>query len=505
MSRFTSARQARAWWPVRLTVLASALGIALLLPGLSGRALAQAQPADLRVEFGYYDGAGGVRLIVSNHGDQAASALTMKLEAHQGGTTTPASVPVPPLGGAESFYYTFQLPRSCASGDFVTAEAPLASDPTPENNSLVAYPCDPDLTVRFEDTDGNNGLVLRVINVGGAPAGPSTLHAETQTQPPSNAVDLPVAALDAGSSTTLTYVLNTTCDGSKVLARVNLASDPYANNNSIMITSCSTVARVATNAAPAVASPDVTTGVVGPTSTDRATTTASAGTAAPTANTDPLAGYDEELIDKALRTMRTEYMAPGAHTLDLTPSNTHTVVVKHTEEGLLGCLLGGNLSGVIVGWTHRDCETYVAQTGVRFNLQPLDVIPSKLVAEATLSFDEEPSSQTPRGYTGCVTTLGLATTDWVANPPEAAKLDSPVGLIPVGAGFFPNETYLDGDPVQSFDLAQVVAESLGHPEEPRYGFVLRGSDEDISVRDAPDTCYSAIGNIRLHLVYVVPD
>lgn len=505
MSRFTSAWQARAWPRVRWTVLGFALGIALLLPGLSGRALAQAQPADLRVEFGYYDGAGGVRLIVSNHGDQPASATTMKLEAHQGGTTTPASVPIPPLGGAESFYYTFQLPQSCASGNFVTAEVPLAGDPTSENNSLVAYPCDPDLTVRFEDTDGNNGLVLRVVNVGGAPAGPATLHAETQTQPPTNPVDLPVAALDAGSSTTLTYVLDTTCDGSKVLARVNLSSDPYANNNAIIITSCSTAAPVGTNAAPAVSNPEVTTGVGNPTSTDRATTTASADKAALPPNTDPFAGYDEELIDKALRTMRTEYMAPGAHALDLAPSNTHTVVVKHTEEGPLGCLLGGNLEGMIVGWTHRDCETYVAQTGVRFNLQPLDAIPSKLVAEATLSFDEEPSGETPRGYSGCVTTLGLATTDWVANPPETAKVDSPLGPIPVGAGFFPDDTYLAGDPVQSFNLAQVVAESLGHPQEPRYGFILRGSDEDISVRDTPDTCYSTIDNIRLHLVYIVPD
>jgi hypothetical protein len=96
----------------------------------------------------------------------------------------------------------------------------------------------------------------------------------------------------------------------------------------------------------------------------------------------------------------------------------------------------------------------------------------------------------PRTATGCVAAVGVANMDFVADPPN-------------GNDMYSNDTYVDLTPsaATQFDV-RVPVEDWFSPDSPRYGFILKGSIEDVE-NDDQSSCMSEIRNIALHVNYMV--
>ena len=91
-----------------------------------------------------------------------------------------------------------------------------------------------------------------------------------------------------------------------------------------------------------------------------------------------------------------------------------------------------------------------------------------------------------------MTTLGLASTDFMNHPPD---------------DLFPNDTFLAlGSNATTFDVTSPVTDMANYRNDPtlRYDFVLRGQYEP------PDgasnsSCASKVRKMQLHVTYLVPD
>jgi hypothetical protein len=153
------------------------------------------------------------------------------------------------------------------------------------------------------------------------------------------------------------------------------------------------------------------------------------------------------------------------------------------------------------GWeqcSYTDASGWlVAQDAVQFDLRLLDNVPAKVITAATFTFTDAPVAQSAdgtylNGVSGCVTTLGLASSDWVNHPPD---------------DLFPNDTFMAlGSNATTFDVTSPVADMASYRYDPtlRYGFVLRGQYESLD-GGSNSSCVSIIRNMQLHVTYLVPD
>jgi hypothetical protein len=225
-------------------------------------------------------------------------------------------------------------------------------------------------------------------------------------------------------------------------------------------------------------------------------------------------------------------LLPGPHTLDITP-DYYTSSWIHlngcTQSAPPLALLGKTLAGwsqqpctdrdvdlVEVGYTQKT-DSWAFQSGVHFDLSPLDQIPTNAVTSAILSFDEARFRWTDAGgddsdVPGCISAVGLPTTDWLT--------------IPKGS-LIPNITVADFSPWPSdrqdfsgttFDVTGVIQSMLQQPRnsDQRFAvvpqdvqpifpnsFVLRGENESLQ-GDDERSCLSAVSNARLHVTFIVP-
>ena len=139
----------------RIRIYVCAIGCLLALATSVVSTSSAASPADLAVRLWIHaKGSREVQLRVINTGDTPAPATTLQVETLPPGSNTPTAgktVNVPALGPSNAtFFPTYQLPQACASGLRVRATVAFDADPTPEDNMLVAYPCQSDLRVRFQ-------------------------------------------------------------------------------------------------------------------------------------------------------------------------------------------------------------------------------------------------------------------------------------------------------------------------------------------------------------------
>jgi hypothetical protein len=187
---------------------------------------AAASPAYLAVGLWIHaKGSHDVQLRVINTGDTPAPATTLQVETLPPGSNSPTggkAVSVPALGPSNAtFYPTYQLPQACASGLRVRATVDFDADPTPEDNVLVAYPCQADLRVRFQAQLSDQDLEFTVDNLGGEAAPATSIHFQSLTTPPSDPSDVAISALGPGQSDTAVYHLTAPCAGLEVQADVS--------------------------------------------------------------------------------------------------------------------------------------------------------------------------------------------------------------------------------------------------------------------------------------------
>jgi hypothetical protein len=216
-------------------------------------------------------------------------------------------------------------------------------------------------------------------------------------------------------------------------------------------------------------------------------------------------GPSDASRDVALATP--DYLQPGDHEMDFTPSMVlqRGRDTKHNEVSDLvavPCYGDNNPSdpgSTLVGWAQGlgpgQCETLVSETAVRFDISQLLQGGPKVVTSAQLTMSEAPWKWTDgdgydRTVAGCVAAVGVASTDFVADPPT-------------GNDLYSNDTYVDLTPsaATQFDV-RVPVEDWFSPDSPRYGFVLKGSIEDLQ-NDDQSSCMSEISNVQLVVDYTV--
>ena len=199
-----------------------------------------------------------------------------------------------------------------------------------------------------------------------------------------------------------------------------------------------------------------------------------------------------------------DYLQPGDHEMDFTPTvvQQRTRDTIHPNGRIPACYTGNNPAdpgSTLVGWAQglgtQQCETLVSETAVRFDISPLLQGGPKIVTSAQLTMNEAPWEWTdgdgnPRTVAGCVAAVGVANTDFVADPPT-------------GNDLYSNDTYVDVTPsgATQFDM-RVPVEDWFSPDSPRYGFVLKGSIEDLQ-NDDSSSCMSQISNVQLIVDYTV--
>jgi hypothetical protein len=192
----------------------------------------------------------------------------------------------------------------------------------------------------------------------------------------------------------------------------------------------------------------------------------------------------------------------------LDPGAIVDVILDPAATLTLGCEIDALYSGpgaTAVGWAQKlsdndnggnsGCASVAAETSVRFDLSQLINDTPRFVTSVHLTFTEQAGKWTdgqgnPRTVAGCVSGIGVANTDFVAAPPPFGQLYS-------------YDLYDDVTPsaTQDFDVTQAVQDWIS-PSSPRYGFILKGSIEDLLNDDAP-SCLSSISNITLHVHYTV--
>ncbi len=198
----------------------------------------------------------------------------------------------------------------------------------------------------------------------------------------------------------------------------------------------------------------------------------------------------------------------GHTTTDLDPGAIVDVILDPAATLTIGCdiyYINDSPGSIAVGWAQKlgddinggnpGCTSVVGQAGVRFDISKLVNNTPKFVTSAHLTFSESPGKWTDgqgnqRSVAGCVSGIGIANTDFVASPPIFGTL-------------FSYDLYDDVTPsaTQDFDVTQPVQDWFS-PSSPRYGFILKGSIEDLQNDDA-SSCLSSISNMTLHVNYSV--
>jgi hypothetical protein len=224
--------------------------------------------------------------------------------------------------------------------------------------------------------------------------------------------------------------------------------------------------------------------------------------------------------------------SPGQHTLDISP-DYYTAAWIHVD----GCttsappLAPGTTT--LAGWWQPPCtdidvdrrgnirydekvDSWAFQSGVHFDLTQLDQIPAKTVTSASLTFDEARFRWTDaegndRDAPGCISTLGLPTTDWLTIPHGSLIPNTTVADFspwPSDRQDFSGTTFDVTGPVQSMlqqhrnsDQRFAVMPQDGQLIFPN-SFVLRGANEGLQ-GDDESSCLSAVSNARLHVTFVV--
>src|ERR1051326_6349351 len=181
------------------------LGLALLASGLPAAGAQAAAPADLLLELRQHkSGSRDLKLAISNNGGSASAAGTLQIETLPPGSDAgsgAATVQVPAVqpGQNHRFLADYKLAQACALGVRVRASLDVAGDPS-DGNTLVAFPCQPDLQIAFNRQASDRVLEFTVENVGGETAPARNVHFDSLTTPPSNSVDVPIGALKPGQS-----------------------------------------------------------------------------------------------------------------------------------------------------------------------------------------------------------------------------------------------------------------------------------------------------------------
>jgi hypothetical protein len=200
-------------------------------------------PADLWLELGQHkSGSRDLKLAISNNGGSASAAGTLQIETLAPGSDAgsgAATVPVPAVqpGHSHRFLADYKLAQACGLGVRVRASLNVPGDPS-DGDTLVAYPCQPDLQITFKRQASDQVLEFTVENLGGETAPARNVHFDSLTTPPSNSVDVSIGALKPGQSTTVAYNLQAPCPGLKVRAVVPLSEDGDQTNNSIELFPC---------------------------------------------------------------------------------------------------------------------------------------------------------------------------------------------------------------------------------------------------------------------------
>ena len=228
----------------RESSLAGLLALTLFVAAFPPSNAAAAGPADLSVELAQHNtGARDLKLAIVNRGQGPAPATSLQVETLAPGSDTgsgTATIKVPKLdsGSDHRFLADYRLGQSCAPGVRVRARVDFAGDPTPANNTLLFYPCQPDLRISYQGQASDQAVQFRVDNLGGETAPARNVHFDSLTTPPSNSVDVPIGALKPGQSTTVTYALKAPCPGLQVKGEVLLAEDGAASNTPIALFPC---------------------------------------------------------------------------------------------------------------------------------------------------------------------------------------------------------------------------------------------------------------------------
>ncbi len=575
---------------VRHLLRAAGIAAGLVLSALPALGSADGGQPDLEVQLASYDKATNrVGFLVSNESSATAPSTTLAVQTLAPGATTGGAsmqLSVPSLKAGQHTSLSYTLPQACAAGLRVQAQLNLDGDPTPDNNNLLAYVCQPDLRLTFESASANS-VKFRVSEVGGQPSPATSVHFETETNPPSDPVDVKLGALGVGESKTLDYGLTAPCPGVAVKAQVALDGDANPDDNTLQLFPCDAdlavsfqdfvggsdnLAFVVTNLG-GVTSPattvDVQTVLPPPPTNDRivpvpalahgatfaftytlasgcngndvratvslptdpnpsnnTTQVTACGKAVPgtifvpgestqkipvPANPYVQSPADVGQAAQIAHDLTTpDYLQPGEHTMDLLPSLIRDADLTHNGGGGLlgGCLLPvtdleAGFEG-LVGWQQDGigCYTDVSETAMRFDISPLLRGGPKLVTSAQVTFDEKQISWTngdgtPRDATGCVAELGIATNDFTIYDNARGADQNGLNVL------FPNDVFDDVTPgaTRNFDVTQPVAGWFA-PDNPRFGFVLRGSIENVENDDA-SSCLSEISNISLHIGYTV--
>jgi hypothetical protein len=272
-----------------------------------------------------------------------------------------------------------------------------------------------------------------------------------------------IPGLGAGKSFAFSYTLAAPCAGHQVRAAVTLASDPAPANNEVLAVACGPIPDPNAPAGVNAADPRLSANQPGVVDcTAHPLLCASNGHPAGVAVNQP--GFDPCASNPT--------GCPGVHSLDLPAGAMYSAVEERDSCG--NTPLGSAVNQV--GWIQNgDCRVEVGQLAVDFDLGALDQIPTKLVSEASLTFDEQErvsadgtasywrdTDGSHRNVDGCVSVVGVATEDWLAAGP--------------GKGSVQNDTYLDFTPanVHGFLVTVPFAQQLGD-QAPRWGFVLRGA------------------------------
>jgi hypothetical protein len=421
---------------------------------------------------------------ISNVGGIAAPATSAHFETETTPPSNPVDVKLPPLGPGQSKTVDYVMNAPCP-GLAVKGVVPMYGDADPAAvSTLQLFACDPDLTIKYQGflPNSDHDMSFMVTNVGGATSPATTVQIATvKPAPPSNQRAESIPALDPGASYTFSYSLASTCDGNDVKATIALDSDPNQANLSIQVTACDPISP--DQKLPAPGARNV---VVPP---------------PPPPDTRIQRGGSTDISrDVALATP--DYLQPGDHEMDLTPTMVQDRQRETTHTSILpNCFAGAPTAdpgSTFVGWAQglsNDCETLVSQTAVRFDISPLLQGGPKLITSALLSMDEKAWKWTDgdggfRTVAGCVAAIGLASTDFVADPPT-------------GNNLYSNDTYVDVTPgaATQFDV-KVPVEDWFSPDSPRYGFVLKGSVENPQ-NDDQSSCMSEISNVQLVIDYTV--
>jgi hypothetical protein len=440
-------------WGIRFLLT---LSISLIVLPSSGLAASEANLAILYKGF-VAGSTQDLKFTVYNDGLGRTPATQVTFQLVKPTTGAKVTKPIQALDQNGSSDVVYHLDAPCTPGTVVRASVALKDAAYPKEGTVDANACSPDLQLVIVGfAPGSLGDVqLAIHNIGPVSSPPAVATAGTVKPGAYNEETFNVPSLAPDAYFPFLYTLGgskpTDCDGHQIKAEVKLSGDADLANNTAEATLC------APKPPPPTPTP-VPTPVV------------------------------------------PSYKQAGVHQNVRFPAqNTESAQVEHHR----GYCFLSDTDAALMGWEQCsgliDYAYQVLQLAARFDLRQMDDIPLKALASAKLKFDErrlawrDADGNQAQGVYGCVTTLGIATTDWLKVPP---------------AGLFPNDTYvsLDDQNFREIDVTGPVQDMLNYPGDPtlRYGFVLRGRYENLSA-DADSACLSRISNIRLELTYVVPD